>query len=284
MDEKIFTHPKRPKIGLALSGGVALGWAHIGALKALTEHKIPIDCVAGTSAGALIAALYAFGVPISKMVAQSDSLNWYDIFSFSRSRLGLARNKAVGRLLNDLIGQKRIEEANIPLAIMTANIQTGEKVVLSSGELCPAITASSAMPGIFIPIEINGQMLVDGGVAENLPLSPLYDFGAELTVGVDLAHFRRRKKPKHAIDVILSTYDILVHSQTHAASSRADVLIQPHLEEFTAADFKRADELVAAGYQSALEKVPQIIEAARAKIAARAGKSPWDFITHLFEG
>lgn len=283
MSRNDFKSINRPKIGLALSGGVALGWAHIGVLEALEESAIPIDYISGTSSGALVAALYAFGIPISEMAKKSGDLKWYRIFSFSRSRLGLAKHKALGRLLRGMVGEKRIEDAKIPLAIMTCDIKSGNKVVIKDGDLASAVTASSAIPGVFTPERVAGRLLVDGAVSEYLPLSPLFDFGADVVLGVDLSRYRTRNEPKHAIDVIMSTYDILIDCQTKVSRSRADVLIEPRLEGFSASDFHRAEELIGIGRKSAMDKIPEILLAIKNARKKRT-PSPLNFLSKLFGG
>ncbi len=247
-----------PKVGLALSGGSALGISHIGAIKALSEHKIPIDCVSGTSAGAIAAVGLAFGIPTKKMIELSRNLNWSSISKFGYSRLGLNSNEPVCDIIREMIGRARIEDAQIPLAIIATNIDTGEKVILKKGSVAEAIMASTCLPGLFIPVKIKGKKLVDGGLVENLPLSPLKKMGAEVRIGVDLGHWRTYKKTRSVIDVVTNSYGILIKPQCFMTEHKAEILIEPHLEKFSPSDFDKVNELMEAGYRAAKLAMPEI--------------------------
>lgn len=249
---------RRPKIGLALSGGSALGIAHIGAIKALQEAGIPIDCVSGTSAGAVAAACLAFDVPIRKMVELSGKVNWADISEFGHSKLGINSNAPMGNMLKETIGNVRIEDSLIPLSIMATDVDSGEKVVIRKGNLAEAIRASACLPGFFVPVKIGKRKLVDGGLVENLPLSPLKAMGADIRIGVNLGRWRKYKKTANVLDVIVNSYGILTRSQDDAIPGQAEVLIEPSLEEFGPSDYGKASELMDAGYRSAKAAVPSI--------------------------
>ena len=248
----------KTKVGLALSGGSALGILHVGVLQSLLDHKIPIDCISGTSAGALAAACYAFGVPLSVMAQESANLNWFKLSKFSYSMLGLITNQAIGDLLNRLLGPVKIEQAKIPLAIIATDLQTGGEVIFSKGDLAEAVMASCCLPGIFMPLTVFGRQLVDGGLVENLPMSPLEAMGANVKIGVNLARYRTYKEPKNLIDVMLNSVDIMTHHQSNLNSAVADILIEPHLEKYTASDWKKSAELIGEGYRAATLAVPAI--------------------------
>jgi NTE family protein len=247
-----------PKVGLALSGGSALGISHIGAIKALSEHKIPIDCVSGTSAGAIAAVGVAFGVPIKKMIGISKQLSWEAVSEFGYSKFGLNSNEPVSDVIREMIGRARIEDARIPLAIVATNIDTGEKVIFRRGSVAEAVMASTCLPGLFIPVKIKGKKLVDGGLVENLPLSPLKKMGAEVRIGVDLGHWRTYPKTKNVIDVISNSYSILIKPQCMMKDQDVEVLIEPHLEKFTSSDFDKIDALMEAGYRATKLSIPDI--------------------------
>ena len=249
---------KCPKVGVAFSGGSALGIAHIGAIRALRENKIPIDCVSGTSAGAIVAAALAFGVPLEKMIELSSRLSWSNLAQFGYSKLGLNSNRLVGEIMIELVGDKKIEDALIPLAIIATDIDTGEKIIFRKGSVAEAIKASTCLPGFFIPTKIKGRKLVDGGLTENLPLSPLKRMGAEMRIGVDLGHFRTFKKTHNVLDVITNSYNILIKPQENIPAEDVEVLIEPHLEKFRSTDFKKVAELMQAGYHATKLKIPQI--------------------------
>lgn len=249
---------KYPKIGLALSGGSALGICHIGVIKAFRENKIPIDCVSGTSAGAIAAVCLAFGIPMRKMVDISRKVNWANISKFGYSRMGINSNRPVGEMISEIIDGARIENAKIPLAIMATDVDSGEKVVLRKGNVAEAIMASTCLPGFFIPVEIKGKKLVDGGLVENLPISPLNKMKVDIKIGVNLKHWRKLKKSRNVLDVIANSYSILTGAQEAFIPAQADILIEPHLEKYITSDFKKADKLIEEGYKAAKLAMPQI--------------------------
>lgn len=249
---------KKLKIGLALSGGSALGIAHIGAIKAFKQNNIKIDCISGTSAGAVVAACYAFDVPLEQMVEISKKLNWASISDFGYSKLGLNSNSPVGRIIKKYIGDKKIEDAKIPLAIIATDIDTGKKVVFRKGSLAEAVMASSCIPVFFTPVKIGSKKLVDGMLVENLPFSPLKEMGAELEIGVDLGTWMAKKKTQNVLDVINNGYGIMIREQSAVARGNGRIIIEPHLEKFTIFDFKKPENLIRSGFNATLLVIPKI--------------------------
>jgi NTE family protein len=148
---------KTPHLGLALSGGASRGITHVGVLKAFHDTNVKIDCLSGTSIGALVAALYAFGIPVEDIHRQALEMNWLKISSLKISRSALLSNKVIGEIVENYIGEANIENSPIPLAIVTTDITTGEKVVLRRGNIARAVMASSSIPGIFTPVRIEGD-------------------------------------------------------------------------------------------------------------------------------
>lgn len=249
---------KYPKIGLALSGGSALGICHIGVIKALRENKISVDCVSGTSAGAIAAVCLAFGIPMKKMVDISKKVSWASVSKFGYSKMGINSNKPVGEMIDEIINGAKIEDAKIPLAIVATDVDTGQKIILKKGNVAEAIMASTCLPGFFIPVEIKGRKLVDGGLVENLPVSPLNEMKVDIKIGVNLKHWRKLKKSRNILDVIANSYSILTGAQEKFIPGQADILIEPHLERFFSSDFEKADELMEEGYRAANLVIPEI--------------------------
>jgi NTE family protein len=250
---------KNLKIGLALSGGSALGIAHIGVIKALGKNNIKIDCISGTSAGAVVAACYAFNVPLEQMVEISKKLSWTNIADFGYSKLGLNSNKPVGRIIRKYIGDKNIEDAKIPLAIIATDIDTGKKVVFRKGSVAEAVMASSCIPVFYTPVKIGSKKLVDGMLVENLPFSPLKEMGAELEVGVDLGTWMAQKKTQNVLDVINNGYGIMIRQQSASLRGNGRIIIEPRLKKFTVFDFKDPESLIRAGFGATMLAAPQII-------------------------
>ncbi len=243
------------KLGLALGGGAKLGAAHIGVLKALEDMSIDVHCISGTSIGAYIAALYAFGVRPSDIEEEMQGLNWLDIssFSFLKLKFGLLTNDKLGRSIERLLGEVRLEDASIPLAIVATDIAEREKVVLQEGALARAVMASTCVPGIFSPVEIGDQMLVDGGLVENVPISPLGKLGADLTAGVDLSAKRSYRRPDDLVDVLVNSIDIAIDNATRLQTSEADIVISPDLRAYSRMDAGQIDKLVDEGYKACRE-------------------------------
>lgn len=176
------------KIGLALGSGSARGWAHIGVIKALEEAGIVVDCVAGTSIGALIAAIYASG-NFDKLEQAALELNRKEILSFSDiilSKSGIIDGRKIANLIEPYVLKTAMESLPLPLGIVATNIVTGQEVVIREGDIVEAIRASFSLPGIFTPVQKDGHNLVDGGLVNPVPVSTVKDMGADFIIAVDL--------------------------------------------------------------------------------------------------
>jgi NTE family protein len=258
------------KIGLALSGGSELGVVHIGVIQSFEDGGVTIDCIAGTSAGAVVAACYAFGVPMSEVTKEAKKLSLFKISKFSRTTMGIASNRMVGDLLVKLIGRDvKIEEANIPLAIVATDVGTGEKIVFRSGSVAEAVRASTAIPGLFAPVAKDGRLLVDGGLVENLPIKELTDMHADVKIGVNLTRWRSYKTPKSMVGVMLNSTSIMLRHQSAAHGELADLVIEPHLEPYTSSEWGNADALIKEGYHAATLAMPTIKKLAAQKNVRR---------------
>jgi len=245
---------RRP-VGLALSGGATLGAAHAGALRALHEADTPIDCLSGTSIGAVAAALYAFETPIDQIEEIALEMSWLSISSFKPSRLGLLANRKLGDILRERIGDPDFKDASIPLAVVATDVSRGDKVILDHGPVLPAVMASACVPGIFQPVEHEDRLLVDGGIVENLPISPLKELGARCIIGVDLNMHRGYQRPDDLIDVVLNAIDIAINNTTRTqVRDRIDLLIAPKLSAYSRFRSGRGEKLVEEGRRAA-EKV-----------------------------
>jgi NTE family protein len=245
-------------IGLALGGGATRGAAHIGVLQALEDNGIKPDFIAGTSMGALIGALYAFDVPLSEIRALAHKMNPLNIVKFGRSKLGLLSNKRLADILIETIGKVNIEDAHIPFAVVATDINTGNEVILRTGDVGLAVLASTCLPGVFKPIVIDDTLLVDGGLVEDVPISPLRSMGADVIIAVNLGAERKYKSPQDAIDVLINSYDIVIDQYVAVQIRDADVLIEPKLAAFQRNDIKRIPELISEGYHATSEKIETI--------------------------
>lgn len=244
--------------GLALGGGAVLGSAHIGVLRALKEKNIDIKAVSGTSIGALIGALFAFGKTPDEIEELAVNMDWLDISGFSLSKMGLMSNKMLGDLLIDQLGEVDIRDAKIPLAIMATNIETGEKVVLRKGPVHKAVMASTCLPGIFIPIDWNKTLLIDGGVVENVPISPLKEMGIKPIIGVDLNSGRKYQRPKDMLEVMTNALEMAINTAAKEQTKDADFVIKPELTGFSKVSNENAKKLIEEGYKSAHEMLQDL--------------------------
>lgn len=239
------------KIGLALGGGAILGAAHIGVLRALEEKDVRIKCIAGTSIGAFIAALYAFGRSPQEIESIVTELDWLDASGFSLSRYGLLSNEKLGDKLKQALGDVSFAESKVPLAVVATDIGVCKKVVLNQGSVAEAVMASACLPGIYIPVEIEDRLLVDGGLVENVPISPLKEMGAEIVLGVDLNAKRKYQRPEDIIDVLANALDLAIDNATRIQTSKADIIISPELSAYNRTDVEKIHDLIKEGYDAA---------------------------------
>lgn len=253
-------NPFNTRIGLALGGGAAKGIAHIGALKAFEEENIPIHCISGTSAGALIASYYAFGRPAESILSICSTLNLSKIINFTFERGGLFSTDNIRSMIHRDLGDCRIEDAHIPLAICATDIETGEQLVFREGNLADAVCASMAVPGLFVPVEVGGRTLVDGGLVENVPISPLAGMGAGITVAIDLSHVSRYPKPQDTFDVITNAINIGIDFNTRKQLKNADIVVPLDLSSYSLTNNdKRVEELYMEGYHPMKEKIRRVL-------------------------
>jgi NTE family protein len=271
---------KRANVGLALSGGSAWGIAHVGAIAALLKHEIPIDCIAGTSAGAVVAAPFAFGVPVATIEEAAKKLEWKQISRFAYSRLGVRNNAALAKLIRDLVGDVDIKDAKIPLAIIATDIEHGKEKVLREGNVASAVRASCAIPGYFAPVDIGGTLYVDGGISENLPVSPLRGMGAEFVIGVNLAGMVEHLRPRNLGEVVTRSFDMLFRDRDERTKFAADILIEPDVVSFRPRSFDEAEAIYQEGFRAAEAAVPMI----KTKLALHAARASnfWRRIKKFF--
>jgi NTE family protein len=254
----------QPRIGLALSGGFARGIAHIGVLRALEEARIPIHCVAGTSVGALIGAAYASGSSLREMERQGRVTHFSDFGRWTLSRLGLANNQKLEDFLARFTPAKHFSDLKIPLAMAASDLASGNTVYFTEGDLGVALRASCAYPGLFLPVMVKDQMLVDGFVTEPVPVQGARMLGADIVIAVSLTAGAMEDKPKSMFEVIGRAFAIVQQGNQAAWRRDAEVVIEPNVANVLWDEFVRTPELVAAGEAAAKLAVPSI----RAAIAA----------------
>lgn len=251
----------RKKIGLALSGGAARGFAHLGVLKAFTEHDIPIDCVSGTSAGSIAGAALASGLSIDEIIEMGKKVSWFNMARFSFSPKGLLSNASMGDFFRNYFPHKNFEDLPIPFAAIACDLETGDEIVLKeTGDLMTAVRASCAIPGVFVPIEHEGRMLIDGGVVAAVPTKAVRKLGAEIVIAVDVlaAGATYWGTPSTLLGVFFQSALMLLRAASKAHHYRADVVIIPKIAHLRPDAIGKMDEFIKAGEEAALEKIDEI--------------------------
>jgi NTE family protein len=253
---------KRPRVGLALAGGFARGIAHIGVLRVLREAGIPIDCVAGSSVGALIGATYCAGTTLEEMEKIGASTSFTDFGRWTPSWLGLATNRRMEKYFARFTPVKTFEELQTPLAIATTDINAGVSVYYSHGAIVPPIRASCAYPGLFLPIQYDGRTLVDGFLTAPVPVEGALLLGADIVIAVYL-EAGSLEQPRTFTDVLSRAFNIVQQHSDLGWRTQADVIIEPDVKPFVWDDFTKTPEMVAAGEAATLAVLPQIRAALR---------------------
>ncbi len=294
-----YSNSKEIKIGLALSGGAALGLAHIGVLKVLEKEGIPISFITGNSMGSLVGGVYSAGYSISQIESIALSVNWQDLFSNTlpfgsqylperqlknRYFLNLYHKNLIPYLPSGLIPLQKVEfllakllseieyytyydfdSLPIPYRAIAVNLRTGEKRALKKGKLTKAIRASIAIPGVFPPEIIDGEEYVDGGVKRYLPVEDLLEFAPDFIIAV-VTKKRRKETGGSLIDIISRSIEIVTEEDLEREKKLADIVIEPDVENFSHSDFHRAKELIVIGEKAAQEVLPKIKEKLKDKI------------------
>jgi NTE family protein len=252
----------RVRVGLALSGGAARGIAHVGVLRALVENDIPIDAIAGASAGALIGGCFAAGVPIERLEEMAATFRWRHTQRFSFSRLGLQSNAPMEKFLRTFLPVTRFEDLKIPFAAMVTDLRKSELIVKRDrGDLPFAIRASCCIPFVMMPIEDDeGRLLIDGGIVQNLPIGQTRALGADIVIAVDvnLDGVRFFERPRTALGVLAQTFIAVERIVSNQERADADVQIVPKVGHIRWDQTRRAKELIECGYQAGLAAIEEI--------------------------
>ena len=248
-----------PAIGLALGGGFARGIVHIGVLKVLEQEGIPVSYIAGTSVGALIGAAYCSGVTSSELEQIASRVRFKDLARWTLSRYGFATNLRMITFLNKVLKVHTFEELEIPLAVTATDFVSGEGVVFRSGPLNDAVRASCAYPGVFLPVKVNGRLLVDGMLAHSLPTKPVRDMGADRVLAVSLrSRWANNEGPRHIFDVIGQCFSIAQDMNCANARQCADIVIEPDVTGYRYDAFEQSSALVEIGEAATRAALPEI--------------------------
>ncbi|HEX8115800.1 MAG TPA: patatin-like phospholipase family protein, partial [Pyrinomonadaceae bacterium] len=264
MRRKADSKGRRPRLGLALSGGAARGLAHVGVLKVFAEHGVPVDCVAGTSAGALVGGAFASGMPVEEVEKIGRSLRWRDFGRMTLSKLGVQSNAFLEEYVRAHFPVTRFEELPTPFAAVATDLHTGARVVMrDEGDLGFAIRASCAIPGWYVPVTDSvGRQLVDGGLVANLPVSVVRSLGAEVVVAVDVNQEGAKfmGPPATLIGVLIQSMLVVQRVAVEHQRQLSDVCISPSVGHLRWDELTRAAEFIDAGVEAARAAMPAVKE------------------------
>ncbi len=262
---------KPVRIGLALGGGAARGFAHVGVIAVLEEAGLKPQLVVGTSAGSLVAALYASGKTSAQL--QQTALNMEEVAItdwmlpiFGR---GMFRGDALARYVNDLVANRLMENMAIPLGIVATDLNSGQAVLFQRGDTGTAVRASSAVPAVFVPVKISGREYVDGGLVSPVPVRFARQMGADVVVAVDISSPPEANPAGDTLQILLQTFAIMGKSINQYELKDADVVVRPSLAGLKSADFSARQRAIDSGRAAMLAALPQLrarLEAAGASV------------------
>ena len=257
--------PRPPRLGLALGGGAARGFAHIGVIQVLEEAGIRPDLVVGTSAGSLVAALYAAGRTGAELAALAQSMDEGAITDWSFPGRGLIRGEALARYVREQTAQRPIEQMRLPLGVVATDLDSGAPVLFRRGDTGAAVRASSAVPAVFQPVKIGEREYVDGGLVSPVPVRFAREMGAELVLAVDISSPPDGAATGDPFRMLLQTFAIMGKSINHFELAGADVVLRPRLAGIGSANFTARSRAIDAGRQAMQGALPEL----RAKIVAQ---------------
>jgi NTE family protein len=259
--------PKRPpRLGLALGGGAARGFAHIGVIQVLEEAGIRPDLVVGTSAGSLVAALYAHGKTGTELASMALTMDEGAITDWAFPSRGMIRGEALARYVREQTGGQLIEQMKMPLGIVATDLDSGAGVLFRRGDTGTAVRASSSVPAVFQPVKIGDREFVDGGLVSPVPVRFAREMGAEMVIAVDISTPPDGAATDGTMKLLLQTFAIMGKSINRFELREADVVLRPGLVGVGSADFTARVRAIRAGREKATELLPEI----QAKLAAMA--------------
>ncbi len=263
---------RMPRIGLALGGGAAKGFAHVGVIAVLEEAGLRPSYVVGTSAGSLVAALYASGKSSAELQKAALAIDEVAITDWMLPLVGrgMFRGDALGRYVNEAVGGRLIDQMAIPLGVVATDLGNGQAVLFRRGDTGTAVRASSAVPGVFVPVRISGRDYVDGGLVAPVPVLFTRQMGAELVIAVDISTVPEDNAANDTLQILLQTFSIMARSINQHELKDADIIIRPSLVGLKSADFSARLKAIQAGRAAMLAALPAL----RLKLAAVAVLQP----------
>lgn len=269
MDLVVTPKTVRPvKIGLALGGGAARGFAHIGVIKVLEAQGIVPDLVVGTSAGSVVGAMYAAGnngFALQKMALEMDeaTISDWSLPFFSKSS-GVLKGEALQSYVNKMVGQSSIEKLKKPFGAVATDLNTGMPILFQRGNTGLAVRASSSVPGVFQPVKINERYYVDGGLVSPVPVRFAREMGADIVIAVNISSAPEGQAATSSLEVLMQTFTIMGQSLNQFELKNADVVIKPDLPTMKGSDFNGRNLAILAGEKATLALIPELKEKIRA--------------------
>ncbi|HJV03530.1 MAG TPA: patatin-like phospholipase family protein [Burkholderiaceae bacterium] len=261
--------PRKVRIGLALGGGAARGFAHIGVIKALEAQGIYPDIVVGTSAGSVVGAMYAAGntgFQLQKMAFDMDeaAISDWALPLFGKSS-GVLKGEALQAYVNKAVNNQPMEKLKIPFGAVASDLKTGQPILFQRGNTGMAVRASSSVPGVFQPVAINGHTYVDGGLVAPVPVRFAREMGADFVIAVNISTQADAQATVSSLEVIMQTFSIMGQRINQFELKDADIVIQPALGKMGSSDFNSRNQAILAGEQAAAALMPQIKQKLDAK-------------------
>lgn len=249
-----------PRLGLALGGGAARGFAHVGVIQVLEQNGIRPDLVVGTSAGSLVAALYASGMNAVELERAAIAMEEATLTDWTLPFLGrgMLRGEALSRYVRKAVNGRLIEQMQIPLGVLATDLSNGQGIVFRRGDTAQAVRASSAVPGVFSPVPIAGREYVDGGLVAPVPVRQARDMGAEVVLAIDISSAPDGNRADGSLEVLLQTFAIMGQSINRHELADADVVVRPALKGVGSADFAARKRSIEAGRAAMKAALPQL--------------------------
>lgn len=246
------------KIALALGGGAARGFAHVGVIKALEAQNIIPDIIVGTSAGSVVGALYAAGYTGFELQQQAMQMEESQVSDWSMPNRGVLKGEALQDFINQAVKQRTLEKMKKVLAVVATDLHSGEMIVFRTGNTGMAVRASSAVPGVFQPVTINGHEYVDGGLVAPVPVRVARSLGADFVIAIDISDKPQNNKTESSVDVLLQTFNIMGQSISRYELPEADMVIRPVVPGISSTDFKDRHIAVLQGEKAVAAILPEL--------------------------
>jgi NTE family protein len=248
-----------PRIGLALGGGFARGIAHVGILRVLERENIPLYCITGVSAGAVVAAAYASGATTDEIGATGSAMRFGDVARWSISKLGFAGSERMVAFLQKLLKKTKFEDMLIPLGVIATDLRSGKPFAFRDhGDVTPAIRASCSYPGLYRPFALNGRMYVDGAITIEVPAQLARAMGATHVIAVCIPNQDETFEPQHMLQVVSRCFQIMMSQNEEVWRKYSDVVLMPDVGAIPWDGFNNALLMIEAGERAAEEALPQI--------------------------